>query len=173
MLKINSRALPVGALLEHYRNAGDYTDCYSTEISAPISHEQLVRAFYTTRLFKIERFILKWVVGRPSSDIQAFKLAEGTNDKFAAWFVERRIENQLLLSDYREITRSWLMVAPYESGAGIATRLYFGSAVVANKGEILGKKKFNFVFRSLLGFHKAYSIGLLYAARSKLEKEVK
>lgn len=154
--------LPDNALLNKYRRDGGYTDCYMTEISIPVSHAQYVNAFYTTTLFKLERFILTWTVSKPSTDTQAKQLADGTRDAFAAWTVEERIEDQLLMCDFVSRTRSWLMVAPLEKG----TRLYFGSAIVSKTG----KSTVELGYRALIGFHKMYSVALLYAARSRLEK---
>ncbi len=156
--------LPEGALLEAYSRRGAYTDCYAVDVPKRISLEQYVEAFYTSFVFKTERFILKWAVSKPSTDDQARALAAGTRDEFAAWRVEKRNGQQLLLSDYRGSTRSWLMVA--SSGPG--TRLYFGSAVVASGKSRSGKPTMGFVFRALLGFHKIYSQVLLHSAKSRL-----
>jgi len=166
MLSIVPDDLPPSALLRAYSTTG-YTDCFSTEIPAVISHAQYVEAFYTTALFKTERLILKWVVSKPSTDAQARQLAQGTTDSFAAWYVEGRSEDQLLLSDYRGQTRSWLMVAPGQRPA--ATRLYFGSAVVPKKPQDgTARGEMDSTFSVLLGFHKLYSRALLSAAKSRL-----
>jgi len=133
-----------------------------TEIPISVSHAQYVNAFYTTPLFKLERFILTWTVSKPSTDAQAKQLANGLTDKFAAWTVEARAENQLLMCDFANRTRSWFMIAPLEK----STRLYFGSAVVPRTG----KSTLEFGYRSLIGFHKMYSVALLYAARARLKK---
>jgi hypothetical protein len=157
---------PDNALLNKYRRDGGYTDCYVTEIPIPVSHAHYVNAFYTTALFKLERFILTWTVSKPSTDMQAKQLADGTRDAFAAWTVEARTEKQLLMCDFVSRTRSWLMILPLESG----TRLYFGSAVVPVVNSRTGKSTLGLGVRLLLGFHKVYSVALLYAARSRLEK---
>jgi len=156
--------LPDNALLGTYSNEGAYTDCYMTDISVSVSHAQYVTAFYTTPLFKLERFILTWAVSKPSTDVQAKQLAYGLTQTFAAWTVEARAEDQLLMCDLVRRTRSWLMVVPLESGG---TRLYFGSAVVPGQD----KSSLEFSFRALLGFHKPYSVALLYAVRRGLEKQ--
>lgn len=136
-----------------------------------ISHARYVAAFYTTLVFKLERLILKWAVSRPSSDAQAGQLAAGEIDSFAAWRVESRAESQLLLTDLRGRTRSWLMTAPIETRNGAGTRLYFGSAVTPVERFRTGKPALGPVFRALLGFHKIYSQVLLYAAKSRLIAE--
>jgi hypothetical protein len=133
-----------------------------TEIPIPVSHAQYVNAFYTTPLFKLERFILTWTVSKPSTDTQARQLADGLTNSFAAWTVEARTEDQLLMCDFVSRTRSWLMIIPLENG----TRLYFGSAIVSKTG----KSTLELGFRALIGFHKIYSVALLYAARSRLKK---
>ena len=160
--------MPETALLASYTRNGAFTDCYATEISGAVPHAQYVQAFYTTWVFKLERLILRWAVGRPSTDDQARQLAEGAIDSFAAWHVEGRSENQLLLSDFQGRTRSWLMVAPVISGNDVRTRLYFGSAVVPVKDARTRASSLGFVFSALMGFHKLYSHVLLHAAKSRL-----
>ena len=127
-MSISKLPLPDHALLAVYSRNGGYTDCYATDLPGVISHEQYVVAFYTTWVFKLERFILKYALARPSTDDQARQVATGKLDAFAAWSVEARAPNQLLMCDFMGRTRSWLMVEPVNNGA--ATRLYFGSAVV-------------------------------------------
>jgi hypothetical protein len=107
-------------------------------------------------------------VSKPSTDAQAKQLAAGAIDSFAAWHVEKRSNDQLLLSDFRGRTRSWLMVAPLEAVNGARTRLYFGSAVIPVQSARTGKNTLGVVFRGLLGFHRIYSEVLLYAAKSRL-----
>jgi hypothetical protein len=159
--------LPDISLLSRYRlQSGPYTDCYSTEIAGTVSQAQFVAAFYTTWVFKLERTILKWAVARPSTDAQAALLAQGRLDAFAAWTVEDRREDQLLLCDMHGRTRSWLMAVPDASGD--RTRLYFGSAVVPAKGSESGAD-IGTGFRLLLGFHKIYSRVLLKAAVRRLQ----
>jgi hypothetical protein len=170
----NIRPCPVpdDALLAAYRANGAYTDCYVTDFAGSVSHEQFVTAFYTTFVFKLERLILKWAVSKPSTDIQAEQLAAGATDAFAAWHVEKRCENQLLMSDFQGRTRSWLMVAPLKTDSGTGTRLYFGSAVVPVKNARTGGSTLGLGFRALLGFHKIYSKVLLRAARSRLNSQL-
>jgi hypothetical protein len=155
-------ALPAGALLERYRRGGHYTDCYVAQTAAAVTGADYVAAFYTTPVFKLERLILKWAVSRPSTDAQARELAGGLRDDFAAWDVEARAPEQLLMRDLYGRTCSWLMAEPSASGG---TRLYFGSAVVVAPG----RAQPGGAFRPLLGFHKLYSRVLLRAARSRLE----
>jgi hypothetical protein len=130
-----------------------------------------VTAFYTTPVFKLERLILKIAVSRPSTDAQVKQLAAGSIDAFAAWYVEARTENQLLLSDFSCRTRSWLMVVPAANASCTRTRLYFGSAVVPAENPGTGRLTLGLGFRALLGFHRLYSGVLLYAAKSRLETQ--
>lgn len=160
-MTIEARPLPDTALLRAYDQPGGYTDCFATDLPQRVTHAQYVRAFYTTPLFKCERVILRWAIARPSTDEQAGELAAGTRDAFAAWTVERRGPDQLLLADLFGSTRSWLMVEPTPSG----TRLYFGSAVVPRARQ---RRWFGIA----LGFHKLYSRALLAAARARLSRAV-
>jgi hypothetical protein len=169
MFSIRPCPIPDSALLAEYLRAGAFADCYTTEISASVSHAEFVTAFYTTWVFKLERWILSWAVSKPSSDAQAAQLAAGAIEAFAAWRVEQRCENQLLLCDIHGRTSSWLMTAPSEEGSG--TRLYFGSAVVPRRNAKTGQLGMGWVFRALLGFHRLYSIVLLRAAKSRLQAQ--
>ena len=155
--------LPPTALLQRYRDAGAYTDCYTTEVARAVSHAEYVEAFYTTFVFKLERFLLKSLVRRPSSDAEAARLARGELDSFAAWTVEGRTPDQLLMADYLGRTKSWLMTVSIDASR---TRLYFGSAVVPVRDKA-GRRALGSPFRALLGFHKMYSRVLLAAARAK------
>lgn len=163
-----SRPLPERSLLSGYRAKGDYADCFTVDVAGNISHSLFVEAFYTSRLFKVERFILRWLVAKPSTDAEAARLAEGQTDRFAAWTVEGREQDQLLLCDYQGRTRSWLMVEPILENSTPSTRLYFGSAVVSATDRRTGRKSMPVLFRLLLGFHRRYTRALLKSAVTKL-----
>lgn len=165
MSAITTPPLPQHSLLARYAGNGGYTDCYATDLPGTFSQAEFVAAFYTTRLFKLERAILKWLVAKPSTDDEATELAQGGRRSFAAWTVEDRAPNQLLLRDVLGNTRSWLMVEPRDDGG--VTRLYFGSAVVPRAADH-GHPRLGFSFRALLGFHRRYSRALLAAARARL-----
>jgi hypothetical protein len=167
---VRHTALPEGALLARYRDEGAYTDCYVLDVDGSVLQADYVRAFYTSWLFKIERFILTWAVVKPSTDAEAEALAAGERQAFAAWAAEGRTADQLLMCDYQQRTRSWLMTEPLDGGA--STRLYFGSAFVPRRPDGRSDRAFGFGFRLLLGFHKIYSRGLLRAARAKLETQI-
>ena len=170
MGSIKNSPLPEEALLRPYLRDGHYTDCYSTDISQSVTHSQYIVAFYTTFLFKIERFVLGLAVSRPSTDTEAVQLAEKQRDSFAAWSVEARDNDQLLLCDFRGRTRSWLMVEPMPPEQAPRTRLYFGSAVVRNRNSESERKSSTFGFGALLGLHRLYTIALLYSAKKRLER---
>jgi hypothetical protein len=159
--------LPERALLARYRGTGAYTDCYSLTLTREISQAEYVEAFYTTGVFRLERFILRWLVAKPSTDAQAKLLAEGKSDGFAAWSVEDRAADQLLMCDYQQRTRSWLMSERVMDNGRKVTRLYFGSAVVPSHSRS-GSRSLGFPFDAMLGFHKAYSRVLLRAAGRRL-----
>ena len=166
--KIEECELPEDALLRRYVDSGDYTDCFATNISRSVSLEQFVEAFYTTVVFKSERLVLAWFASRPSSDREARQLAAGDREEFAAWSVEDRNESQLLLSDYRGRTRSWLMVAQVNDSAPPRSRLYFGSAVVKTEDRGTGTRSISPLYRSVLGLHRFYSRVLLANAASRM-----
>lgn len=167
MFSVTSCSLPGHALLARYQQAGAYTDCFTTEIAETISHEQFVQAFYTTPIFKLERWLLAWGLSKPSSDIDAGLLAQAKTETFSAWQVECRSDDQLLMCDYQGKTRSWLMIEPHDDGQQTKTKLYFGSAVVSDKNRAHSQQgaKLN----PLLWFHVFYSIILLSSAKRRLQ----
>ncbi len=169
MIKIEKSDLPPDALLQTYAAIeGCYTDCFTADIEGAVSLTEFVTAFYTTRLFKLERFILNHVFSKPSTDHQVSELVDGKTDKFAAWRVETRAENQLLMRDNWGKTCSWFMVAPQENENKNATRLYFGTAVIPVRSTKNDKPSIGSTHQAMLGFHKLYSVALLSAARSRL-----
>lgn len=168
--RIAACELPAESLLRNYREAGAYTDCYSIDVAGAITQAGYVEAFYTTWVFKLERLLLAWFIARPSTDAQAKALARSESDSFAAWSVEGRTADQLLMCDLNSRTRSWLMSATTSTGGASGTRLYFGSAVVPVTDPKTGQKTMGAIFRALLGFHRLYSRVLLRAAVSRLAR---
>jgi hypothetical protein len=166
----NRKATSVPRIQPHslttYANSGAYTDCFATEIARTVSHAEFVETFYTGGLFTVERFLLRVFISKPSTDLQARQLAAGELNEFAAWRVEARAVDQLLLCAIDGRTRSWLMVSAMPETGG--TRLYFGSAVVPGVNASTGKSSLGFAFKALLGIHKLYSRALLNAAAARL-----
>jgi len=168
---IDACDLPAASLLRRYRGEGGYADCYVTELPWSVSQAEYVQAFYSTRLFKVERLLIRLFLSRPSTDAEAGRLARGELDTFAAWSVEGRTADQLLLADLGGRTRSWLMAEPSASAGPTGTRLHFGSAVVpARRARSDGRPGLGALFSALLGFHKVYSRLLLRSARARLSR---
>lgn len=164
MPTIQTCDLPENALLARYRDEGAYVDCFSTDVDGAWSHAEYVEAFYTTPLFKLERWLLAWIAKCPSTDEQARSMARGELSVFSGWTIEARDAKQVLLCDVRGHTRSWLMTCECARG----TRLYFGSAVVVMHETRSGAKQLGGSYRVLLGVHKLYSRMLLGAAARRL-----
>lgn len=157
---------PANALHAHYLEQGAYVDCYTTRIDRAVTHAEFVEAFYTTWLFKLERWILTWAVNKPSTDAQALEVALDQRQDFAAWSVEARAPDQLVMCDFQNVTRSWFLVVPEAGG----TKLYFGSVVTARKNPRTGERALGRTYRALMGFHQLYSCALLSCARSRLRR---
>jgi hypothetical protein len=164
---VKLESLPAHALLCRYVQRG-HTDCYVAVLDRPVTHAAYVEAFYTTAVFKLERLLLALLVRRSSNDWQAARLAAGTLDDFAAWHVEARASGQLLMCDFRGGTRTWLMSE--STGPAGGTRLYLGSAVVAQVDRASGRMAMSPMFRLLLGFHTLYSRLLLHAACARVRR---
>ena len=168
---IRTGKLPEQAISIGYARNGAYTDCYYIDISRKVTFEEYIESFYTTSLFKVERIILWWFARKPSSDEDAKQLSKGQSKRFAAWTVEHRLSNQILLCDYTNKTRSWLMVEYQDNTQAFVTRLYFGSVVIPKSVSNLGQTSFGLLFHLLSRFHHIYSRALLKAAFVKLEKK--
>lgn len=165
MVQALARELPEESLVAHYRQAGAYVDCFTALVPGEFSQAAYVEAFYTSWLFRLERLALALLIGKPSSDSEARSLALGETDRFAAWTVEARTEDQIVNCDYQSVTRSWLMS---RRGEGTTT-LYFGSVVTSRSG---GRPRGG-VFQALLGFHQIYARALLRAAAGRLLRGAK
>jgi hypothetical protein len=158
------RELPPDALTRKDRELGAYTDCYTIDVALRVSHAAYVEAFYTSWAFKLERFVLKWLVAKPLTDDEARRLSRVECDAFAAWTVDARARDQVLLVDFMRRTTSWLMVAPLDE---MHTRLFFGTVIMPVR-ERTGPPSIGFAFSALVPFHKAYSRVLLGAAAANL-----
>ena len=106
-------------------SSGAYTDCYAVVVPRTVTQAEYVEAFYTTAVFKLERWLIARFLSRPSTDAQALQLARGSLSAFAAWSVEQRKPDQLVLAAGR--TRSWLMAVALPAPGPTGTKLYFGS----------------------------------------------
>ena len=168
MSAVRPHPLPAHALLTRYSDNGAYADCFVADVAPGISHADYVTAFYTSWLFKLERLVLLCLVAKPSTDEQAGELARGERERFAAWSVEAREPDQLLVCDYQGKTRSWLMCQGIIDDGKAVTRLYFGTAVVPVMDNKTGQQRLSYFFRALLPFHQRYARALLRAARSRL-----
>lgn len=145
--------------------------------SGEVTIEQWAAAFFTSNAFRLERFVLNLAVADRATDATAQALAEGRAQAFSAWTVELRGAGQVLLKS--GITRTWLAVAPGDSGGpggpgtggdhdfgatNGTTQLYLGSAVLGAHERSLGAR----LMRSTLGIHRAYSQALLRSAKRNL-----
>lgn len=159
------------SLLRTYRGGirperwGRYGDCFSLIAERSVSLTDFVFAFYTSPVFRIERFLLGALAGAASSDTQARAVADGSADSFALWYVGERTATQLLMCDRYERTRSWFRVVPLDRDG---TLLQFGSAVAASRGSRSEGTAVGLGFRLLMRFHVLYSQALLHAARVKI-----
>src|SRR5262245_16512021 len=166
MNAVTAGPMPDQALLSRYRERRAFTDCYIVDIPRTVSLTEYVEVFYTTPLFKLERLFLTFTVVKPSSDAQARLMARGESSRFAAWTVEGRAHDQIILRDFLGKTRSWLMCASQPGG----TRLYFGTAVLPKRVSATGEVSLGWAFRLMLVFHRHYAPALLSAAAMRLEK---
>jgi len=167
MLSIEKCEVIPNTLVASFLEKG-YADSYRTEVDGHVSMEDYVYKFYTSPLFKLERFILTWSVRKPSTDKQAKEISEGNTNKFAAWTLEDRRENELLMRDMADRTRSWFMVNHLGTRENPKTQLYFGTGISPSPKRNPEKSSIGLFFNAMLPFHKVYSVLLLYFAKRQL-----
>lgn len=146
------------------QSRGAFADAYALQLPRGVPLAEFVEAFYTTRLFKLERALIR-LLGKPSSDTMARAVARGEGERIAVWTVEARTPDELLMHEDSGATRSWFRAEAQPDGG---TRLWFGSAVVPRRRGPGGEPRFSAVFHALLGFHRWYSRALLAAAVRRL-----
>jgi hypothetical protein len=166
MGSIRACDVPADALTQKYCTRGAYVDCWIADADRPVAFAEYVAAFFTTPVFKLERWILRLLVDKPSTDDQARELASGGREAFAAWRVEARTPDQLLLHEFTGRTRLWLSVGLAENSP--ASRLYLGSVIVPVLDARTGRTGLGPVHGRLVGFHRLYSRWLLRAAVQQL-----
>ncbi len=168
MPQVQPCEVPKHSLLQKYKEGAGFADCYCIEIPGRVTQAEFVAAFYSSRLFKLERTLLRFLAGKPSTDADAVRLAAGQASSFSAWQIEAQTSAELILADFTGRTRSWLM-AEANVTPSVATRLYFGSAVVPRAAGGTHKLSMGWIFHALLGFHRLYSRLLLRAASRRVQ----
>ncbi|MEH6646281.1 hypothetical protein [Sulfitobacter sp.] len=154
--------VPHGAFLARYVGQGaTYTDCFMIDLSRDVTLEDYLGAFYTSPLFRAERAVLTLLLRRWIKDSELSQMLSGGRDSFAAWNVEARSKDQILMRDFSGSTRSWFSAEVSTDG----TRLSFGSAVMATEGV-----KLPFVARLAMPLHRIYAKALLRAAHRRLSR---
>ncbi len=161
----NTPVPPTSLLGRMAAERGAFADAYALQFPRAVTLAEFVEAFYTTRLFKVERALLG-LFGKPSSDVMARAVARGEGQRLAVWTVEAREGDELLMHEDSGATRSWFKV---EASVG-STTLWFGSAVVPRRRKPGGEARLGWIFHALLGFHRLYSRALLAAAARRLAR---
>ena len=168
MFSIKKCAIPETGLLQKYTNTtGCYTDCFTTDVPAFVSFDDFATSFFSSPIFKLERFLIKLTLGKPTTEQDVKDFVSGKSNDFAVWQVEERSENQLLLAVGKGQIRTWLMVEHVKAdtdGTIKQTNLYFGSAVLPKDQN----GSMGMMFHALLGFHVLYSKILLWQAQRGL-----
>ncbi|MCX7559646.1 hypothetical protein OS190_08695 [Sulfitobacter sp. F26204] len=162
-MTVRAIAVPQDALLQKYAKGDEaYTDCFAVTSRVEADLPAFIEAFYTTWLFRLERFVLMLALRRRIRDRDVVALATGEAERFAVWTVEAGDAAQILLRESSGATRSYLAVRLDEAGR---TRLLFGSAVVTRQGAEMSS-----LVRILMPLHLLYSRALLSLAERRLRR---
>ena len=156
-MQVIAAPLPADSLLARLRGPECYRDAFRIDLPGRIDLAQYIAAFYASAAFTPERHLLG-LIGRGATRADIAALAEGQAERFAAWSVEARTGNEIVLRDFQNRTCSWLMVEPAGQGA---TKLWFGSGVRAPEGRMV---------QALMPFHRWYSRRLLASAAAPLKR---
>lgn len=165
MALVRSGTIPTTSLLYEYETVkGGYCDCYVVDTQGDANLQNYISVFFETWIFKLELKLLSlFGLNRDRPD-QVKQLAEGCVKTFAAWKVEGRTENDLLLAVGTGPIRTWLRVEAHSENA---VRFYFGSALLPLRTDRNGHPRLDAISMVLLPFHKLYSRILLRAAVRK------
>lgn len=166
MARIALIEVPGDSLLMARWRPGDFADCYVAEVPGSVSLARYLTAFFSSPAFWLERNGLH-LIGRGANARDIAALAEGRTKAFAAWDIEERDADQILMRDFTGKTRCWLRVQALPNKD--ATRLHFGSWVNA-KGE---SGKLSLITHAAYPFHRAYSRILLAGAVRNLRNQGK
>lgn len=150
MPAIEAMPLPGISLLARRRGPECYRDALRAEVPGRVSLAELIAAFYGGGAFLPERLALR-LIGRGAGRAEIAALAEGRTTRFAAWTVEAREPDQILLADFQDFTCSWLWAEPLANG----TALWFGSGV---------RRPERAVVQRLMPVHRWYARRLLAGA---------
>ncbi len=168
MAQVHAGPPPEAALINGFASRpGFYTDCFVTRVPGQVDLQAFLHAFYSTPLFRLERWILRKALGVATSDTDLEALVAGESGSFAVWQLETRTEDQLVAKAVAgsDRTRSWFMVEPDDNG----TRLYFGSVLEPGPQASAGQPpKLGMLFKLGIGPHRLYSRALLNGARKAL-----
>ncbi|MEE2945352.1 MAG: hypothetical protein VX444_09285 [Pseudomonadota bacterium] len=165
MFSIRPCPHPETSFLKAYNSLpGHYTDCFETVVDGQVSLSELVEAFFTSPVLRLERKLLG-LVGMPSTTAAVTALANGAGTNVSGWETEQRDETQLLLAIFQNGIRTWLMVEPDDTG----TKLFFGSAVVPKNADS-ENPKLDWWVKAFMGFHLLYSRIVLAAAKIQVRR---
>src|SRR5271154_45861 len=103
MFSVTREPVPEDSLLRTYRGGarpwrwGKYGDCFSLIADREVSLSGFVFAFYSSWVFRPERWLLAAATRAPASDQEARAVADGSAATFAVWYVGERSATQLLM----------------------------------------------------------------------------
>lgn len=156
--------IPSGTMLKAYQaQEGCYTDCYAVDVAGAPDIERFIRIFFDTSIFRLERRILalSGLEATHADDVDA--LARGHRSRFAAWRLEGKTADELMLRFERPSGRTWLHVADVPDQSGQA-RLFFGSALLPGARDNDKRPTIGWSLHAFLPFHRLYARMLLRAA---------
>ena len=168
MTRIAALPPPETSLLAQRRGEDWYRDAFRACVPGHVTLGTFVTEFFAGPAFLPERMALH-LIGRGAGAAEIAALAEGTATRFAAWEMEAREADQLLMHDFLDRTCCWLAVshegdasdlgAPHNAGEREQRFLWFGTGLRNPGGPFA---------RWLKQPHRAYARWLLAGAARRL-----
>lgn len=105
--RVQAIAIPPDALLARYAADPGYTDCYAVDLPRVVDLAAYVEAFYTGGVFRIERWLLRWLLGRPFLLGALLLIAAAVpRDARASWYRQCLYSGTLVSAPTRIIDRT-------------------------------------------------------------------
>lgn len=165
-MTVSEVELPKATLIANQAELGFFTDCFCTEIFGQFELSDYITAFYTSPIFRIERFLLRLAPKGRSTDQDVAALAAGQAKQLAIWTEEFRRSDEVLMNAGK--TKSWLHLKSTDQGS----TLYFGTVVLPEKPKNADESpRMGKGFELFMGLHRLYSRVLLRSAARNLRKE--
>lgn len=170
MITVKRIGVPEGSFLKAYEGReGCETDCFQADVPGHPDIDRFVHIFFDTWVFRIERRLLALLGEDYATSEDVAALAGRSSDTLAAWTVQDRSADEIILAFKRPRGRTWLQATQLDGSLG-STRLRFGSALLPNIDSEGQTASISWGLKIGLPLHRLYARLLLAAAARDWKK---